>query len=270
MFWSSQRVFLMGVLNTTPDSFYDGGRHWQGEKALNWALEMVQHGADVVDVGGESTRPGAKPISVEEELNRVLPVLKSIRQKVSVPLSLDTSKAAVVREAVAIGAVDLVNDVTALNGDPEMARVVAQAGLPVLLMHMRGTPSTMQENPVYTDVVAEVAAFFEERIDFARAQGIAKKNILIDPGIGFGKTLEHNLQLLNRLEELTKLGFPVVVGTSRKSFIGAALENLQADRIWGTAATVAAAVLKGARGVRVHDVAEMRQVASVAEKIRAS
>lgn len=258
----------MGILNVTPDSFYDGGKHAGVKGAVARALEMAAQGADLIDVGGESTRPGSQPVSLVEELRRVLPVLNALRKASPIAISLDTSKAEVVRQAAGIKAVDLVNDVTALRGDPEMAEAVAEAKLPVLLMHMQGTPSTMQLNPQYGDVVAEEIDFFKERIAFARSQGIPENKILIDPGIGFGKTLEHNLELLKRIGELAELGRPVVVGPSRKSFIGMALGNAGSDRLWGTAAAVAAAILGGARGVRVHDVAEMHQVVRVAEKIR--
>lgn len=268
MFWRNPGVFVMGILNVTPDSFFDGGKYPKAEKARERALEMIRQGADVIDVGGESTRPGAQPVSVEEELRRVLPALQKIRKATSTPLSLDTSKAAVLEMALDIKAVDLLNDVTALRGDPEMVGVAAEAGIPVLLMHLRGTPATMQENPVYGDVVEEIIAFFKERIDFAASHGVAEEKIMLDPGIGFGKTLEHNLEILSRLDEICAMGYPVVIGPSRKSFIGAALGNLQEDRLVGTVTAVTAAILKGVKGIRVHDVKEMKQAATIAEKIK--
>jgi len=256
----------MGILNVTPDSFSDGGRYLDPDAAVARAKEMAAEGADIIDIGGESTRPGAEPVGADEELRRVLPVIERLGGDCP-PVSIDTSKAAVARAALAAGA-SIVNDVTALRGDREMAAVVAESGAGLVLMHMRGEPRTMQKNPRYDDVVGEIGAFFEERLDFARRAGIAPEQIVLDPGIGFGKTLSHNLEILRRLGEFLRLGRPVLVGPSRKSFIGHILGTPVEQRLEGTAAAVAAAVLGRASVVRVHDVKEMRRVALVAEAIR--
>lgn len=249
----------MGILNVTPDSFSDGGRYLDPAVACARAQAMVAEGADLIDVGGESTRPGAAPVPPEEELRRILPVIQALAPVLSVPISVDTRKAVVARAALAAGA-SLVNDVTALKSDPAMADVVAEAGVPVILMHMQGTPETMQEAPRYTDVVAEVAAWLQEAAADARARGLAEEQLLIDPGIGFGKHPEHNLQLLRSLDRLVETGYPVVVGPSRKSVIGAVLEVGPDERLAGTAAAVAWAAAAGAAMVRVHDVRAMAQV----------
>jgi dihydropteroate synthase len=244
----------MGIVNVTPDSFSDGGRHLEPEVAAAAARRMVEDGAAIVDVGGESTRPGSEGVPADEELARVVPVLERLR---GVPTSIDTSKAEVARQALALGA-ELVNDVTALRGDPELAGVVADAGAYVCLMHMQGEPRTMQAEPVYGDVVAEVAGFLEERLAFAVAAGIAEDRVCLDPGIGFGKTVEHNLALLRRLDAIVALGRPVLVGLSRKSVLGRILGDERA-RTGTTAASVGAAVAafdRGAAIFRVHDVRE--------------
>jgi dihydropteroate synthase len=257
------RPSVMGVVNVTPDSFSDAGVHFRPEDAIAAGQRMVEEGAAIVDVGGESTRPGSESVSVEEELSRVVPVLEGLR---GLPVSIDTAKAEVARVAVAdLGAV-LVNDVTALRGDPEMAEVVAGTGAYLCLMHMQGEPRTMQLDPRYADVVVEVAAFLEERLGFAVAAGIREERICLDPGIGFGKTVEHNLELLRRLDELAALGRPVLVGISRKSTLGRLLGDPEACT--GTlAASVAAAVLafeRGASILRVHDVREHVEALTVA------
>lgn len=261
---------IMGILNVTPDSFHDGGRHNLPAQAKAAALKMSEAGADIIDIGGESTRPGSKPVSLEEECARVLPAFESIRKESSVPISLDTAKSELVRRALKTGPVEMVNDVTALRGDGKMAETVAAAGAELVLMHMRGTPETMQANPVYTDIIEEQRAFFEERIAFAQKAGIAKEKIWIDPGIGFGKKPEHNLEILRRLDELLELGCPILTGPSHKSFIGRVQNDMSAVRIWGTAAAVTVSILKGAKGVRVHDVEAMKQTARIAHAIAAS
>lgn len=260
------RVHVMGILNVTPDSFSDGGRYLDPDAAVARAREMVESGAEILDIGGESTRPGATPATVEEELRRVLPVVERLAAS-DLILSVDTSKAAVAKAALDAGA-QIVNDITALRGDPDMAPVVAQYGAGVVLMHMQGTPRTMQKEPSYADVVADIAAFFEERRAAAKDAGIADDRIVFDPGIGFGKTVDHNLTILKRLGEFEALGRPLLLGPSRKRFIGAVLGTDVDDRLEGTAAAVAAGVLAGAAIVRVHDVKAMSRVARMAEAIR--
>jgi dihydropteroate synthase len=246
---------VMGILNVTPDSFSDGGEWLDAGAAVAHGRDMAAEGAELIDVGGESTRPRAEPVSPEEELRRVLPVVEALAADLSATLSVDTSKAAVARAALAAGA-GFVNDVTALRGDPQMAAVVAEAGCECCLMHMLGEPRTMQDDPRYGDVVDDVRAFLEERVAFAVASGIAPARIHVDPGIGFGKTGVHNLELLRRLDEIAAIGFPVVVGTSRKSFLGRLTGRTDPhDRVAGTVATSVLAFERGARVFRVHDVA---------------
>jgi dihydropteroate synthase len=266
---------LMGVVNVTPDSFSDGGLFLDPGAAVAHGWRLAREGAEILDVGGESTRPGAHPVEAEEELRRVLPVVEGLAAMASgAVVSIDTAKASVACAALEAGAT-LVNDVTALRGDPEMARVVASSGAECCLMHMLGEPRTMQREPRYGDVVDDVKAFLEQRLTFAVGEGIAEERVLLDPGIGFGKTLEHNLQLLRRLPELAALGRPLVVGTSRKSFIGriiagagAASEPAEpadvADRLPGTIATCVLAYERGASVLRVHDVAPVRAALEVA------
>ena len=243
---------VMGVLNVTPDSFSDGGRYARLPLALERAREMVAEGAAVIDVGGESTRPGAPPVGVEEELRRVLPVVEALAAELPVPISVDTGTPKVIREAVAVGA-GLVNDVRALRV-PGALEAAAAAGVPVCLMHMQGEPGTMQASPRYDDVVGEVVRFLEERVAACEAQGIPRSRILLDPGFGFGKALEHNLRLLARLDRLAAVGLPVLVGMSRKSMIGALLDAPVHRRLYGGLAAAVVAVMRGARVVRTHDV----------------
>jgi dihydropteroate synthase len=257
------RPAVMGVLNVTPDSFSDGGAFLEPAAAVAHAEQMVAEGADLVDVGGESTRPGAAPVDVAEELRRVIPVIEALASRGAAPISVDTSKAAVARAATGAGAV-FVNDVTALRGDPDMAGVVADCGAELCLVHMLGEPRTMQDDPRYGDVVAEVAAFLEERLAFAVAAGIAEDRIWLDPGIGFGKTLEHNLELLRRLGEIVALGRPVVIGASRKRFLGAITGRPEPERIAGTVAANVLAFAQGAHMFRVHDVEATRDALLVA------
>ena len=262
---------LMGIVNVTPDSFSDGGRFLKAEAAIAHGLQLIVEGAEIVDVGGESTRPGAEPVSADEELRRVRPVIEAIAAAMTdgpvatrAQISIDTSKASVARAALEAGAT-LVNDVTALRGDRLMAGVVAESGAECCLMHMLGEPRTMQKEPRYGDVVDDVKAFLLERLEFAIGEGIVEERVLLDPGIGFGKTLEHNLELLRRLGELAELGRPVVIGTSRKSFLGrlaGAPESSQ--RLAGTLATNVLALERGASVFRVHDVAPAREALIVA------
>jgi len=267
-----ERTLVMGVLNVTPDSFSDGGIFLDAEAAVEQAVAMERAGADIIDVGGESTRPGSLGVSAETELGRVLPVIEKLRGRIRIPISVDTTKSEVAEAAAAAGA-EIVNDVTALRNDPRIAEVARRRKLALVLMHMRGKPRTMQKTPFARDVLRDVAAGLRLGAAVARRAGIAKSRIVLDPGIGFGKSYEQNCELLARLPELARLGYPLLVGTSRKSFIGGVLEKSKRrtgpapDRIWGTAATVAASILQGAHIVRVHDVAEMAQVAQVSDAV---
>ncbi|HET7909250.1 MAG TPA: dihydropteroate synthase [Nitrospira sp.] len=260
------RPLLMGIVNVTPDSFFDGGRFYDPQHAVAHAVRLVAEGADLLDIGAESTRPGALPVDQQEELRRLIPVVAAVAKAVSVPISVDTSKAEVARAAIDAGAV-MVNDVTALRGDSGMADVVAQTGTAVALMHMQGTPETMQRAPHYDDVVGDIARFLAERARVAIDHGVAKNRIVLDPGIGFGKTLGHNLDLLANLPLLTELGYPLLVGPSRKGFLGQLTQQPVDAREWGTAAVVALVVAQGAHILRVHDVKPMRDVASVAAAV---
>jgi dihydropteroate synthase len=254
---------LMGVVNVTPDSFSDGGLYLDVRAAIAHALELERAGATILDVGGESTRPGASPVAQAEELRRVVPVLEGLRGAGAVAqISIDTSKAPVATAAIAAGAT-LVNDVTALRGDPEMVDVVAAAGVDCCLMHMLGEPRTMQRDPTYDDVVCDVKAFLEQRLEFAVSRGVDERRIVLDPGIGFGKTTEHNLELLRRLDEIVALGRPVAIGTSRKSFLGKITARPVEDRIAATIATNVVAYTRGARVFRVHDVAPLHDALAI-------
>lgn len=262
----SDRPLLMGIVNVTPDSFFDGGRFLDPQAAVAHAWRLVEEGADLLDIGGESTRPGSVPVDETEERRRLIPVVTAVAKVVSVPISVDTSKAVVAKAAIDAGAV-MVNDVTALRGDPAMVDAIVVSGVGVVLMHMQGTPQTMQKAPKYHDVVEEVEDFLAERVRFALERGVAKNQIMLDPGIGFGKTLMHNLDLLAQLRTFTKLGFPLLVGPSRKGFIGELVNQSVQDRTWGTAAAIALAVEQGAHVLRVHDVAGMKDVVKVAAAI---
>ena len=262
-----ERTLVMGVLNVTPDSFSDGGRYLDAGAAMGRALEMEAEGADIIDVGGESTRPGSEGVRAETELGRVLPVIEGLRGRLKIPITIDTRKAEVARAAIRAGA-EMVNDVSALRDDAEMGEVVRRAGVPVVLMHMRGRPKTMQKKPFARDVMRDVTRGLREAMERARRAGIPRPRVILDPGIGFGKSTEQNCELLARLPELARLGCPLVVGTSRKTFIGKLLGGVEEEqRVWGTAATVAAAVLGGAQIVRVHDVREMAEVVRIADAI---
>jgi dihydropteroate synthase len=255
---------LMGVVNVTPDSFSDGGQYLDPAAAVRHGEELVRDGAAILDVGGESTRPGAREVDEVEELRRVEPVVRALTGDATV--SIDTSKLAVAEAALDAGA-SIVNDVTAFKHDPEMAGLCAERGVGVVLMHMPGNPRTMQDDPTYEDVVDDVKAFLAERMEFALAEGIAEERVWLDPGIGFGKTLEHNLELLRRLRELRELGRPLVVGTSRKSFIGKVDGSDVEDRIGGSIASSVLAAAEGADVLRVHDVAEMAQALAVTNAV---
>jgi len=262
-----ERTLVMGVLNVTPDSFFDGGLFLDADAAVARALEMERAGADMIDVGGESTRPGAKTVSASEEMRRILPVLEKLRGRLKIPISIDTSKAEVA-EAAAYQGAEIINDVTALRADPRLAVIAAKRSLPLVLMHMRGDPRTMQKRPFARDVLRDVSTGLRRAVRIARRAGVPKTQVVLDPGIGFGKSAAQNYELLRKLPELARLGHALLVGTSRKSFLanvpGAAPD---ANRIWGTAATVAVSILGGAHIVRVHDVAEMAQVARVTDAV---
>ena len=262
-----RRTLIMGVLNVTPDSFSDGGRYSDVGSAISRGREMVAAGADIVDVGGESSRPGAAGVSEAEELGRVLPVIEGLAAFDDVMLSVDTVRSGVARRCLDAGA-RLVNDIGGLR-DPAMVDVVAEYGCGIVIMHMAGTPETMQRHPAYGDVVGDVVRVLEERVSTALSRGVASGSIMIDPGVGFGKTLAHNLELLRHLDRFVALGYPVLVGTSRKSFLGRILDDAPVDcRLEGTAASVAVAIAHGANAVRVHDVGFMSRVARVADAIR--
>jgi dihydropteroate synthase len=268
-----ERTLVMGVLNVTPDSFSDGGAFFSPESAIARALEMEAAGADLLDIGGESTRPGASTISVDEEIRRVLPTLKALHGRLRIPISIDTRKAAVAEAAIAAGA-EIINDVSALRFDPPLGEIARRSRVPIILMHMRGDPLTMQKLPFARNVFRDVIAGLRAAVARARRARIAKSQIVLDPGIGFGKSYRQNFELLAHLPRLAALGYPLLVGTSRKAFLGAALEGAASSappekRIWATAATVTAAILNGAHIVRVHDVAEMAQVARVADAVAA-
>ncbi len=260
-----QRTVVMGIINMTPDSFAGDGISGSDQAALQQAKDFAANGADIIDIGGESTRPGSEGVGVAEELERVLPALDAIRPVVNVPISIDTTKAEVARIAVAHGA-DIINDVYALRGEG-MLGVAAEAGVPVVIMHMLGMPRTMQDNPTYDDLITEIYDFFVRRLDAAVTAGIAEQQIIIDPGFGFGKTVNHNLEIVRRLREFRSLGRPVLIGPSRKSTIGKVLGRPAPQRLWGTAATCAAAIMNGADIIRVHDVAQIAQVARMTDAI---
>ena len=261
------RPLVMGILNVTPDSFSDGNRFFSLEAAVERALEMEREGADIIDISGESTRPDAPAVSLAEELDRVVPVISALAGRISVPVSVDTYKAGVARAACAAGA-EIVNDVSGLFFDPDMAAAVAEADAGLVVMHTRGRPDRMQADTGYRDLLAEVKAYLAESLELAGNSGIGAGRIVVDPGIGFGKSPQGNLELIRRLGELRSLGRPILVGPSRKSFIGSALGKAWVDRLFGTAAAVAVSIVNGATIVRVHDVAAMRDVAVMAGALR--
>ncbi|MFP3952761.1 MAG: dihydropteroate synthase [Candidatus Acetothermia bacterium] len=264
---TKNRVLIMGILNVTPDSFSDGGEYNDADLARERGIAMVNQGADIIDVGGESTRPGAGEVPPEEEMARTIPVIEEIRERSDVLISIDTRKASVAERALDAGA-DIVNDVSALRSDPELGELVAERGVPIVLMHMQGTPESMQENPTYDDPVGDIIDFLRERTAAAVDYGITREKIIIDPGIGFGKTVAHNYEILRRLEEFQVLGSPLLLGTSRKSFIGATLDLPVDERIEGTIASNVIGLLKGAKILRVHDVKEVFRATRVAMRCR--
>ena len=260
-------TLIMGILNVTPDSFSDGGMYYNATQAIEFALQMEEEGADIIDVGGESTRPGAKTVELQKECDRILPVIEGIRTKSDILISIDTYKSEVARQSIATGA-GMVNDISGMTFDPNMVDVIKDSGLPVVIMHIKGTPKNMQRNPYYEDLMQELTEYFEERKKFARAKGILDQQIILDPGIGFGKRPQDNFQLLRELKKIVDMGFPVLIGPSKKSFIGLTLDLPVDQRLEGTAAAVTTGILKGARIVRVHDVKEMKRVALITDSIR--
>ena len=261
-------VLIMGIVNVTPDSFSDGGLFLEREKAVARGLQMVEEGADLIDVGGESTRPGSKPLPLEEELRRILPVIESLARKTDVPISIDTYKSPVAQEAIRAGAA-LINDISGLHFDPDLAGVAAKEKVPMILMHIRGTPETMQTEIHYDSLLSEIIQSLKESVQKAERAGVDPDQVIIDPGIGFGKTSEHNLLILKHLSEFRVLGKPLLLGTSRKSFIGKVLDTEDlSERLEGTLASIAIAVLNGAHIVRCHDVREAKKAIAVADAIR--
>ncbi len=266
---------LMGILNTTPDSFSDGGKFNSFDTAVCQGLKLAEAGAHILDIGGESSRPFAQPVSEQEELDRVIPVIEHLAQRIDIPISIDTVKAVVAKEAVQAGAA-MINDISAMEKDPKMAAVAARSRVPVILMHMQGTPQTMQVDPDYTDLMREITQYLEHRVKVAVDSGISPGHIILDPGIGFGKTVHHNLVLINHLEKVAALGFPILMGPSRKSFIRSVLSDKEARPVepghvkteYGTLAAVAASVLNGAHIVRVHDVEKVKSFTSIIDAIR--
>ncbi len=267
LFEWGKRPYIMGVLNVTPDSFSDGGLYFGVDQALRQAERLIEDGADILDIGGESTRPFSQPVPLEEELRRVVPVIEAIRKHFDIPLSVDTYKAKVAEEALFAGA-NLINDISALRFDPEMAKVVARHKAPVILMHMKGTPQTMQLDPHYEDVIAEIKTFFRARIEAAEKAGIPKDKIILDPGIGFGKRLEDNLRILRDIKDFFELGLPVLIGPSRKSFLGQILDKEARERDVGTMAVVAVCAYQGVHLVRVHNVSMAQDTLKVIQALK--
>lgn len=265
-FYKNNRPLVMGILNVTPDSFSDGGKYFNVNSAFEHAERMQREGADIIDVGGESTRPGAEKVSEEEELERVIPVIEKICCKIDVAVSVDTYKSAVAEKAIQAGAV-IVNDISAFHFDSSMPEIIAKTNCFTVLMHMAGNPETMQKNPYYTDVVNDINVFFKTRIEVALNSGISSKKIILDPGIGFGKTLEHNLEIIRNIGKFSNSGYPLLIGASRKSFLGKITGASVSERDWGTAAVTALCVANGVRIHRVHEVKGMRQVCDAAYAI---
>jgi dihydropteroate synthase len=261
-----EKTWIMGILNITPDSFSDGGLYLDKNKAVKRGLELIEEGTDIIDIGGESTRPQSDPVTVEEELKRVIPVIAGLREKTDSLISIDTTKAKVAEEALDAGA-DIINDISAFRFDPEMLNLATQRDVPVILMHMQGNPKNMQNNPHYEDVLSDVRAFLAERVDTAKKHGIKKEKIIIDPGIGFGKRLEDNLVLLNNLDYFEDIGQPLLVGVSRKSFMGKILDIPAQERLEGTIASSVLSIKHGAHILRVHDVASIKKAVTITEAI---
>jgi dihydropteroate synthase len=262
-----ERTLLMGVLNVTPDSFSDGGLFFDKDKAISHGLRMVEEGADIIDIGGESTKPGSKPIELEEELHRVMPVIESIVKEVDIPISIDTYKSTVAQRATEAGA-EIINDISGLHFDPDLAKVAAKGNIPLILMHIRGTPETMQKNIHYDSIFSEILLYLKESIQRAESAGLDPRQIIIDPGIGFGKNAEDNLLIIKNLHEFRIFGKPILLGTSRKSFIGKILNTKVEDRLEGTLSSIAIGVINGAHIIRSHDVQQAKKAIAVADAIR--
>jgi len=260
------RTYIMGILNVTPDSFSDGGNFLKVEDAVRRGIKMAEEGADIIDVGGESTRPGSDPATIEEELSRVIPVIEALSKELDIPVSIDTYKSEVAKKALEAGA-EMINDISALRFDPKMKEVAAEYKVPIVLMHIKGTPKNMQENPYYEDVIKEITEYLKESIQMAKNGGVQEENIIIDPGIGFGKRLEDNLNILKNLKKFSILNCPILVGPSRKSFIGKILDLPVEERLEGSLAALAVSIMNGANIVRVHDVKESKRVAGLVDAI---
>ncbi len=264
----SKKTYIMGILNVTPDSFSDGGLYFDKATAVKRALQMVEEGADIIDIGGESTRPGSEPVTIEEELKRTIPVIKALARKIEIPLCIDTYKSEVAKRALDAGA-SMVNDISALRFDPLMPAVVSEYKVPAVIMHIRGNPKDMQQNPLYEALIPEIFDYLRAGMIIARQAGISEDMIVIDPGIGFGKTFDHNLQIIHNLQEFNQFRKPILIGLSRKAFIGKILGDVPAtERLEGTAAAVAISITNGANIIRVHDVKQMVKVAKVADAIK--
>ena len=261
-----KQSLVMGILNVTPDSFSDGGKYFEKNTAIEHALKMVENGADIIDIGGESTRPFSDPVSLDEELSRVIPVIEGIRKKSDVCISIDTTKSVVASKALQVGA-SIINDVSAMEVDPLMADVAIQFNCPLIIMHMKGTPENMQDNPKYESLISDIKDYLVGRIDFALSRGVEQKKIIIDPGIGFGKTVENNFEIINNLNHFVELNFPVLLGASRKSFIGVSLNLPEEDRLEGSLAANVIGLQQGVKIFRVHDVSETNKALLIANKI---
>ncbi|MCE5194517.1 MAG: dihydropteroate synthase [Nitrospiraceae bacterium] len=263
----TKKTYIMGILNVTPDSFSDGGSFFDKNTAVKRAVQMVEDGADIIDIGGESTRPGAEPVELEEEIRRTIPVIELIAKKINIPVSIDTYKSEVARRAVDAGA-SIINDISGLRYDKKMSEIAAKQNIPVVIMHMKGRPKDMQQAPSYEALIPEIMDYFRQSIDIALKSGIPQDKIIIDPGIGFGKNFDHNLEIINRLSEFRLLGKPLLIGHSRKAFIGEILDNAPvSQRLYGTAAVAAISILNGANIIRAHDVKEMADVVKVADAV---
>ncbi len=263
-----KKTYIMGIVNVTPDSFFDGGRYFNVEQAVERGIRLAEEGADILDIGGESTRPGSEPVSVDDELKRVLPVIEKLSKKVNIPISIDTYKAQVAEEAIKAGA-KIINDISGLRFDPDMARIAAKYDVPVVIMHIKGKPKDMQKNPYYVALIPEIIEYLRESIIIAKNSGLDESKIIIDPGIGFGKTPEQNLEIIKNLRDFTLLGKPILIGPSRKSFIGKVLDEPSPEnRLEGTASAVAISVFNGANIIRVHDVAYMKKIVKMADAIK--
>ena len=264
----TRKTYVMGILNVTPDSFSDGGLFFDRENAVQQALRMQAEGADIIDIGGESTRPGAEKVFIKDEIKRVVPVIKALVKNVDIPISIDTYKSEVADAAVKAGA-SMINDISGLRFDPKMAKIAAKHKVPVVIMHIKGTPRNMQKNPTYRSLIPEITAYFHECIQIARDAGISDDMIVIDPGIGFGKTVEHNLEIIKRLKDFEGFDKPILIGPSRKAFIGKLLGDVPtSERLEGTASAIAIGIFNGANIIRVHDVKEMVKVAKIADGSR--